>query len=189
MNIYFRHFLSIPITKTDKFSGWIIYPVGDLIAQLILGDVSFLRLLIITLVGRYIYAIETPKWFGFLATWKTNTEPKGWVRFFWDEHLGKYYFNWITKSVGSTFWFHPIWIARHMLVLELANILTGQTSLLEFLPQALKLGTASFIMQFPVAILVNYIIICRVKPETRFIWASIFSGLLSIYYAVMLVYF
>lgn len=189
MNKYFQHFLSIKISNTDKISGWIIYPIGDLIAQLVLGDVSLLRLLIIALVGRYVYAIETPKWFGFLATWKRALKPTGIAKFFWEKQKDGFYFSWLSKTLGSTFWFNPLWIARHMLVLELANIITGTSSFFKFLPQALHLGSISFVMQFPVAIVVNYIIICRLDAKSRFIWASIFSGTLSIYYAVVRVYF
>ncbi len=188
-NRYLHQFLSVPISKVDKLSGLIIYPIGDLIAQLILGEVSLLRLVFVALLGRYVYAIETPKWFGFLASWKSKTKPNKLVSIFWCKADSDYQFNWLGKTIGATLWFNPIWIARHMLVLELANIVTGKTSLIAFLPQAVSLGSISFVMQFPVAIVVNYIIICRLSERSRFIWASIFSGLLAIYYAIGRVYF
>ena len=184
LKTYFLHFKSIKITNIDKVSGLIIYPLGDLIAQLILGDVSILRLFFVALLGRFIYAIEIPKWFGFLATWKKQTATNGFSHIFWEKESETPHLNWLGKTIGATIWFHPIWIARHMLVIELANIIIGKTSFIEFLPEALKLGTISYIGQFPIAVVVNYIIICKLNEETRFIWSSVFSGLLAIYYAI-----
>ena len=191
MNGIVKHYLSISVTKLDKISGWLLYPISDLIAQLIIGDVSLLRIFIVAVVGRYVYAIETPKWFGFLATWARLNTPQGLSRFFWSksETESTYQFNWLSKTLGTTFWFNPLWIARHMIILELANILTGKTGFISFLPQALYLGSVSFLMQLPVTLVVNYIIICHLTERTRFFWASVFSGTLSIYYAVMKVYF
>jgi hypothetical protein len=185
----FKLFKAIPITKIDKLSGLIIYPLGDLIAQLIVGEVSILRLFFVTLLGRYIYAIETPKWFGFLAIWKRPTMPLGFFGYFVAPIKDGVALNWLGKTLATTLWFNPLWIARHMLVLELANIVTGKTSFMAFLPHAISLGSVSFVMQFPVAVVVNYIIICRLNDNSRFIWASIFSGALAIYYAIMRVYF
>jgi len=185
----FQLFKSIPISKVDKLSGLIIYPLGDLIAQLILGEVSFLRLFFVALLGRFVYAIEMPKWFGFLANWKSVKMPSSYFKFFCTQTNEGVALNWLGKTLGTTFWFHPLWIARHMLVLELANIVIGKTSLLAFLPQAVSLGSISFVLQFPVAVVVNYIIICRLNEKSRFICASIFSGMLAIYYAVGRVYF
>ncbi len=182
-------YLSIPVSKTDKLSGWILYPLSDGLAQLILGDISYLRILFVALLGRYVYAIEIPKWFGFLSVWHRTTIPTGLLRGFWVKTGEHYYFNWLSKTIGATLWFNPLWIARHMLVLELANIVSGKTNFFTFLPQALHLGTVSFIGQFPVAIIVNYIIICRLPDRSRFIWSSVFSGILAIYYAVGKVYF
>ena len=185
----FQLFKSIPISKDDKLSGLIIYPLGDLIAQLILGEVSFLRLIFVALLGRFVYAIEMPKWFGFLANWNRENSPKGIFNYFCIKIENGYGLNWLGKTLGTTFWFHPLWIARHMLVLEMANIVTGKTALVDFLPQAVSLGSISFVLQFPVAVVVNYIIICRLNEKSRFIWASIFSGVLAIYYAIARVYF
>ena len=184
LKTYFQQFKSIEITRTDKLSGLIIYPLGDLIAQLILGDVSFLRLFFVALLGRFIYAIEIPKWFGFLASLKKRNPVTIISQTFWEKENEQPHLNWLGKTIGATVWFHPIWIARHMLVIELANIVSGKTDFIEFLPEALKLGTMSYIGQFPVAVVVNYIIICKLSEKTRFIWSSVFSGLLAIYYAI-----
>ncbi len=182
-------FVSIPVSKTDKLSGWVLYPLADGIAQLILGDISYLRMLFVALLGRYVYAIEIPKWFGLLSVWHRSTAPGRFLKNFWVKTGNHYYFNWLSKTIGATLWFNPLWIARHMLVLELADMVTGKTVFFSFLPQALHLGTVAFIGQLPLAFGVNYIIICRLPERSRFIWSSIFSGILAIYYAVGKVYF
>ncbi len=189
LNKYFKTYLAIKITRIDKLSGMIIYPMSDLIAQVILGDVSWLRIIFVTLLGRFVYAIEIPKWFGFLSCWHKSSPPKGISLKFWVKIGKHYYFNWLTKTLGATLWFNPFWIARHMIVLELANIIAGKTNFFSFLSESIYLGSISFVGQFPIAMIVNYIIICRLSDKSRFIWSSIFSGLLAIYYAIGRVYF
>lgn len=188
LRTYFQHFKSIKITHTDKISGLIIYPLGDLIAQIILDDISLLRVLFVALLGRFVYAVEIPKWFGFLATLKKRTNSTGISQIFWEKESEKPRLSSFGKTIGATLWFHPLWIARHMLVLELANILFGKTNFITFLPEAIMLGVLSYIGQLPIAIIVNYIIICKLNERTRFIWSSVFSGLLAIYYAVGRIY-
>ncbi|MBK6835060.1 MAG: hypothetical protein IPG89_12615 [Bacteroidetes bacterium] len=63
----------------NQVRGLIIYPLGDLIAQLILGEVNFYRTGIFAIVGCFIYSFEIGKWFGYLEKKIKNPFLKNWL--------------------------------------------------------------------------------------------------------------
>jgi hypothetical protein len=56
--------------------GWLLYPLGDLIAQLMLHHFCLERLIAITLMGGLVYRFEIPHWFLTLDNWSISPEMK-----------------------------------------------------------------------------------------------------------------
>ena len=53
-------------TLLQLFVGWVMYPAGDLLGQLIMGQFSLNRLIVLMLAGGLIYKWEIPRWFSYI---------------------------------------------------------------------------------------------------------------------------
>ena len=155
--------------KKDIIKGALVYPVGDTIAMLISGNFSITRLLGVLLIGSTVYAFEIPNYFRWINL--RFTQKKTASSSFKRAALAQLYFN-------------PLWIARHLLFINLFSQKWDSVGL-HLLPAALL----SFICLFPISFSVNYLIQQKLKLRWRFLGSAIFSGLTAIYYALSEVIF
>lgn len=155
----------------NQLRGLIIYPLGDLIAQLILGEVNFYRTAILAIVGCFLYSFEIGKWFGYLE--KKIKNP-------------------FIKTGLAVLYFNPLWIARHFLFIELAlhpNLFSNGSDFFELLVKAIQSGSRSFVGAILVSFIANYLIQNKVSLKNRFLFSAVFSALMGIYYALSKVWF
>lgn len=66
----------ISTLRNNLVVGWLLYPLGDLIAQLMLHHFCLERLIAITLMGGLVYRFEIPHWFLTLDNWSISPEMK-----------------------------------------------------------------------------------------------------------------
>lgn len=150
-------------TKANIIRGALIYCIGDTIATLISGDFNITRMLGIALMGGTIYAFEIPN---FLL----------WLN---DKDLGSSLKAKWTRTILFTLYFNPLWIARHVLLLELFS---GNFERINW--DLLSLGWDAFLYPLPIVIPANYIISNVIPYKWRFVGSTTFSGMMAIYYAV-----
>ncbi len=148
--------------------GALIYSIGDSIAALIINDFSIGRLLGILFLGGFIYSIEIP----FTLQWLNK-------KFVKDDIKIK-----ILKSILFTLYFNPLWIARHLLIL---NLFKGSYDQITW--QLLGIGFSSFIYSFLFTLPANYIIINLIPQKYKFPITALFSSSMAIYYALSEVLF
>lgn len=150
----------------NRIAGFIIYPLGDLIAQIILGEVHVLRIFTISLAGGLLYALEIPLWFG----WINRT-----------------FNHWFPRTLAAIVYFNPLWIMRHILLIRASinpNALTSGSLFIAVLQTSWNSALTSFTGAILISFVGNYIIQNMIRLERRFIASSIFSGLMAIYYAI-----
>jgi len=149
---------------SDVLRGILIYSSGDTAASLILSQFSVTRLLGMMAVGGCIYALEIPA-----------------------------YFRWIHRKCGgmegfkgsmartglALLYFNPLWIARHLLFIQLFS---QNTSAIGF--GLLRTGLLSFSANIPVAVTANYIIQNKIPLKWRFFSSAVFSSMMAVYYAL-----
>lgn len=174
----------------DVLVGWLVYPAGDLLGQLITGHISPLRIVVMALAGGLIYRYEVPWWFrqldrhefeaSTIARWK-------FLRHFVRDVASDRHLNWLGRTVGAILYFNPLWIARHLLFIRLA---VSNFSLSVFTPLLASLGamvitaSKSFAVNLPISFAGNYVIQMRIPLRWRFLGSSIFSGILATAYAL-----
>jgi hypothetical protein len=149
--------------------GALIYAAGDTIASLLLGDFMWSRMLGISLVGATFYAFEIPNYFDWIE--KKVKGEKGFLPALHKTGLAILYFN-------------PIWIARHLLFIELFSCHWEGISW-----GLLRIGLYSFLANIPLSLLGNYVIQNVVRLPWRFFASAVFSALMAIYYALSMVLF
>ena len=168
----------------DTIIGWTVYPAGDLVAQLIGGEVSLLRLAVMALAGGLIYRYEVPWWFRKLDRFEFSEARLARSRFARTLARDDRHLNWLGRTLGAILYFNPIWITRHMLFIRLGN---APASLLPFgiaLTEAFIAACKSFAVNLPISFAGNYIIQMRLPLRWRFLGSSIFSGMLATAYAL-----
>jgi len=150
--------------KKNIIRGAIIYPAGDTIAALLLGEFSWLRLLGIMFVGATFYAFEIPNYFVFI------------------EKVTKKYHGvkqTVYKTLLAIAYFNPLWIARHLIFIKIFSLQFSQIGWDVF-----DVSTKSFLVNIPISFVANYLIQNVVKLEWRFFASAVFSALMAIYYAM-----
>ncbi len=176
---------------TDKhlrlLISWTLYPISDLIGQLIANQFNFSRVLVLALVGGLVYQREIPSWFRQLSDLQINPNLLG-FRFLHhfiekDKFLAR--LNGLGRTVGSICYFNPLWIARHMVFISLAT-----TSWKELVPgavlfSAIGAGTATFLVNLPLALFGNYLIQDKLPLRLRYFGSIILSATMSIIYAIV----
>lgn len=151
-------------TKHNILNGALIYAIGDSVASLIIGEFSWIRLLGMIIIGGTVYAFEIPNFFAWLEKRTANyTDTK----------------KWIAKTNWATLYFSPLWVARHMIFIQ---ILVGKWSDLSW--NILIVAFWSFLFSLPVTYIGNYLIQNKISMKYRFIGSSIFSGIMAVYYAL-----
>jgi hypothetical protein len=156
-------------TRANILRGAIIYAAGDTAAALILGEFLWPRMLGISLVGALIYALEIPWYFQWID--RKVSQAKGLRTAMYKTALAMSYFN-------------PLWIARHLLFIQLFS---GRWDAITF--DLLRIGALSFLVNIPLSLLGNYLIQNAVPLSWRFFASAVFSALMAVYYALSAVWF
>lgn len=186
----------LPSRLANHLVGWVLYPSGDLLAQLIMGaEVNWWRALILMLVGGLVYRIEIPAWFRRLdaLTFSAQTiARRPWLSSFSrtvdGATDGTRKLNWVGRTAGAMAYFNPLWIARHVFFISLSTCATspGLTALVQ---SSLKTGCVSFATNLPLTLAANYAIQTHVPPRARFLASALLTTLLTVKYAVELRFF
>jgi len=155
----------LKINWRDVGAGGFFFAAGDSIGALLNNEFLYTRLVGMFVLGASLYAWEIPSYFNYLA------------RRFADNNST----NALTRMLCSTLFFNPLWIARHLLFIQ---VLSGQWQSVSFIA-IFSVATQSFIYCFPVSLVVNYLIQNVLALRWRFLASSIFSALTAIYFAVL----
>lgn len=150
----------------NHLRGFLIYAAGDSTAALLLHQFSWTRLLGMALVGGILYSWEVPAFFRWIDR-QVPERPNG--------GLGR---RWL-RAAMSQLYFNPLWIARHYVFLRLFSGQFNDISL-----ALLPLAGRSFLLNVPLALVVNYFIQNKVSADLRFVASALFSGFMAVYYAV-----
>lgn len=173
-----------PSTIATLLVGWFLYPVGDLIGQLIMGHVSIARLVAVALVGGLLYRFEVPAWFRFIDGIRV-TRTNGPLRLFARSDQKPAPLNWVGRMLMAMLYFNPLWIARHLFIIMVVTAPSfGAIAWGSTLAAALSLGLASFVTNLPISLIGNYIVQQRLSPQNRFIGSATLSGVMVIKYAI-----
>jgi hypothetical protein len=159
------------VLSRNQLRGLIIYPLGDTIAQLILGEVNFWRVGILAVVGCFLYSFEIGKWFGY---------------------IDKKFKNPFLKTCLAVAYFNPLWIARHFLFMELAmhpQLFSNSHDFTQLVIRLIESSTFSFLGAILVSLPANYLIQNKVPLKNRFLLSALFSACMGIYYALSKVWF
>ena len=185
---------SIPASQAaspllNHLIGWMLYPFGDLIAQLIIGHVDFLRVAIVMLLGGLVYRLEIPAWFRRIDEFSLSTTTL--ARLPWLESVIKPAdgtvsrgLNWFGRTVGAIIYFNPLWIARHQFFISLTTI--GAGSGLTLLGSSFMTGGVSFLTNLPLSLLFNYLIQQHLHMRFRLLASALTTMLFTIKYALEL---
>jgi len=177
----------------NSLRGFIVYSIGDLVAQIILHDISLIRTLGLAFIGSTLYAIEIPIWFRIIETSRFHFKNSNLKNnfFFTKSKNTEYKFSAISKMSLAVLYFNPLWIARHMFFIQLFLFIEkgGSFNIIDTFSTMLPIATMSFLTNIIVVIAGNYIIQNKLNLKFRFIGSAIFSALLAIYYAVSIVLF
>ena len=164
-----------------RFLTALIYPFGDVVAQLILGELSLWRFLSLCFLAFAFYIWEIPKWFNMLDSVKTEKSNLITKLFLTKD----FRLNWLGRTFGAIAYFNPLWIARHMFFISLSKVscfcLFGFVGLIS---SSLVLGVKSFLANLPISIIGNYIIQVKLKSEYRFLGSVLLSSFMAICYAL-----
>jgi hypothetical protein len=156
-------------SKKDVLSGALVYPIGDFLASAFLNQYSIIRIVGMMVIGGLIYSLEIPNFFK-------------WI----DSHFDaeKNSANKIYRVLLALFFFNPIWIARHLIFI---NLLMGKFSSISI--SIIYISFISFLWNIPISIIANYIIQNKIIYKWRFLSSAIFSGIMTLYYALSQVWF
>lgn len=181
-----------PSRLANQLSGWVLYPLGDFVAQLILADVDFLRVGIVMLLGGLVYRLEIPAWFRRLdefslsATTLARRPGLGLFAKSVDETSdGASKLNWIGRTIGAMIYFNPLWIGRHQFFVSLATI-GGAAELPALVQTSLLTGCVSFLTNLPFSLVANYVIQRHLPMRFRFFASALATMLFTIKYALEL---
>lgn len=162
-----------------------VYPLGDFIIQLILNNINHVRIIMVFLAGLLLYRWEIPQWFTWLAKFRFD-HTNGWRKLMSteDAHL-----NWLGRTIGALLYFNPLWIARHMLIIDLGVHHFVMTSLSLEIKHCLILGVKSFFINLPLSFIGNYIVQTKVQLNYRFLGSVVVSTVMAMMYAIGYKYF
>ncbi|WP_225035167.1 hypothetical protein [Winogradskyella sp. SM1960] len=115
-------------------------------------------------IGATFYAFEIPNYFDWIV--KKTAALKGIKAT-------------LSKTILAIAYFNPLWIARHLLFIQLFS---GQYSDINL--SLLEIAFWSFLVNIPISFVANYIIQNRFKIKWRFLGSAVFSASMAIYYAM-----
>ena len=156
------------LSLKDAFYGGLIYCAGDTLATLISNDFYYPRMLAMLLLGATLYAIEIPSYFRWLDNYFNQPG----------------YRNAIKRMFMAAAFFNPLWIARHLVFI---NLFSGQWHNISL--HLLSVAISSFIYCLPVALPVNFLIQNSIPLSWRFFASSVFSAFMAIYFSMSEVLF
>ncbi len=156
------------ITVKNAFYGGLIYCAGDTYATIISDTFYYPRMIGMFLLGASLYAIEIPAYFH-------------WLNRYFDQPG---YFNAFKRMFMAAAFFNPLWIARHLVFI---NLLSGQWNSLSL--DILTVASLSFAYCLPLALPVNYVIQNTIPLPWRFVASSVFSAFMAIYFSMSEVLF
>lgn len=90
----------------------------------------------------------------------------------------------ILSAVLFTLYFNPLWIARHLFIL---NLFKGDYSQINL--QLFRIGWESFLYSFFFTLPINYLITNVISSKWKFAVTAAFSSSMAIYYALSEVIF
>lgn len=91
--------------------------------------------------------------------------------------------NWLGRTFGGMIYFNPLWIARHLFFIDLANN-HFQVNLMSSAAHCLQVGLESFITNLPVTFVGNYLIQEKLPAHLRFFGSALLSTFMAALYAV-----
>ena len=174
----------ISTRKINLLVGWLLYPLGDLLGQVLLGRFSLERTGVITLLGGLLYRFEIPRWFLMLDNYRPASKA---ILLPFTNKSGPRtgHLNWLGRTLGAMAYFNPLWIARHVFFIYLA---THQFQLPDGLStvliDCLKVGWQSFLANLPISLLGNYLIQEKLPYQYRFAGSAGLSAFMASLYAL-----
>ncbi|CAN5414489.1 hypothetical protein BH11CYA1_BH11CYA1_44380 [soil metagenome] len=152
--------------------GWLLYPIGDLVGQILLGKFEPERILVMTLIGGLLYRFEIPAWFKLLDSLT----------------IAKQKLNWVGRTLGAMLYFNPLWIARHVFFIFLAThhfqLGSDWPATEAILLDCLKVGYKSFLANLPLSVIGNFIIQTQLPIKYRFAGSASLSAIFAVSYAI-----
>lgn len=173
----------------DMVRGFFVYGVGDLIAQIILGQTGYIRTIGIGLIGATIYALEIPLWFRIIEnTFCSATDKIRTCQLFKEPNQNNQcLLNYRGRTLMALSYFNPLWIARHMFFIGLLNAINNSTlfnSPFHIYLSLLYIACKSFIINIPITIIGNYIVQNKLSMKYRLTGSAILSSICAIWYAL-----
>ncbi len=156
------------LTWRDCWHGMLVYSIGDSVAAWISDEFMWTRCIGMALLGGTLYAIEIPAYFRWIDRRFTGTGRGAKLK----------------RMLVAQAFFNPIWIARHI---ALINAFSGQFGQISW--GFIAVGGSSFIHILPVALTANYLIQNKISYRWRFLANAIFSAVMAIYYALSEIWF
>ncbi len=154
-------------TAANALRGGLIYGGGDALAALILGQFSLTRFAVMALLGASLYALEVPNWFHLIDRLVPG---RGAL------------FATLSRTALALLYFNPLWIARHLAIIQWASGSRPDWSLL-------SVGASAFLANIPLALAANWLIQNRLPESWRFTASALYSALMALYYALSQVWF
>jgi len=156
--------LKFQLSGKDILRGALIYVSGDTVASLILNEFMWGRFIGIMMIGATIYAFEIPNYFQWINSRMIRQEG------FWQS---------LIKTGLAILYFNPLWIARHLLLIQLFS---GQWHAVSW--DILRIASWSFLVNIPLLLIANYIIQNMINLKYRFQASAFFSAIMAVFYAL-----
>ena len=173
----------------DMLEGFLVYGLGDLAAQIILGSPSIVRTIGIGLIGSSFYALEVPLWFRMIegTFCHASNKIRACQMFKEPNNENICYLDYKGRTLMAMSYFNPIWVARHMFFLSLLNAISKGyvfSSPFRVFINLIPVAAKSFVVCIPIIILGNYIVQNRIKMKYRLIGSAILSSICALWFAV-----
>lgn len=182
----------------QHFAGWVLYPLGDIVGQIIMDDVNPVRYIAVMIAGGIIYRFEIPRWFHFLDSFRLSIDAGHRFpplrRLVHEDDTGLR-LNWLGKTLGAALYFNPLWIARHLFFIKVATLVGPDMNwytdvdYIAIIIASLKSGTISFLTNLPIALIGNYLIQEHMNLRYRFVGSAALTTVLNAKYAIEFVLF
>ncbi len=169
--------------------GCLVYGLGDLLAQIILGTPSIIRTIGVGFIGGTVYALEVPLWFRMIeGTFCHATDKIRACQLFKEPNQENIcYLDYKGRTLMAMSYFNPVWIARHMFFLSLLNAMSADIAFispfrvfLHLIPVAVK----SFLICIPITVIGNFVVQNRIKMKYRLIGSAVLSAICVFWFAI-----
>jgi len=178
----------------DMLEGFLVYGLGDLAAQIILGSPNLIRTIGIGLIGSSFYALEVPLWFRMIEGTFCHASDKIRVCQLFQEpdtdNICR--LDYKGRTLMAMSYFNPIWVARHMFFISLLNAISKGyvfNAPFKIFITLIPVAAKSFLVCIPVIIAGNYIVQNKIKMKYRLIGSAILSSICALWFAVSKVIF